>query len=257
MGSVIVITSGKGGVGKSTITAGLGVAFAKRGKKVLLIDMDQGLQSLDYILKIENASVYNVADLLNGQCSANQAIAKSNLFDNLYLIPAPPKADSIENVEKIKELCTYFAGWFDYVLVDSPAGVGKGFVAAASASHNALVVSTPDRLCARDANLVGEMLSQIGNVNARLVINMADATLMKQGVFLNIDEMIDQTALQLIGVVPRDSRVLKAYAKGEPLDTGAAAQAISNIADRLERKNTPLMDISKTNSTYSKNRRGF
>lgn len=256
MGSVIVVTSGKGGVGKSTIAAGLGFQLARRGKRVLLIDMDEGLQSLDYMLKVDALTVYDIGDLLRGDCSAAQAVTPAGNCENLYLLPAPISAGAIDNAERMRSLCDELAAVFDYVLVDSPAGIDRGFQAAVRASQNALVVSTPDKVCARDAAAVAKLLRQMGADHTRLVINKVDAELMLEGVFLNIDEMIDTTGLQLIAAIPSDKQVLRAGAQGEPLQSGAAALALSNLADRLERKPVPLMDLKKANGTYYQKRKG-
>lgn len=244
MGSVIVITSGKGGVGKSTVTVNLGTVLARRGRRVLVIDMDEGLQSLDLMLGIGTVSVYDIADLLRGDCRPTQAVSKSNI-KNLYLLAAPVSMGSIDKPERMKSLCQSLASVFDYVLVDSPAGIDRGFLAAAEASSNALIISTPDRVSARDAAAVAKILRENNTSHIRLVINKVDVELMLDGTYLNIDEMIDTTGVQLIAAIPEDKEVVRSVASGEPLQSGAALQAIKNLADRLERKQVPLMKLRK------------
>ena len=209
MNNVYVVTSGKGGVGKSTVTAYLGVELCKKGKKVLLIDMDEGLRSLDLMLDVSSHTLFDVSDIIKGNCNVNQAVIPVKQCPILYLLPAPVTVNSLNSPKGMKILCEKLSEFFDFILIDSPAGVGKGFINAVSGADNALVVVNPDPVSVRDAAYVAKLLRENKVENIRLIINKLDIDLVKKGVLYNIDEVIDATALQLIEAIPYDIELIK------------------------------------------------
>ena len=241
MNNVYVITSGKGGVGKSTVTAYLGVELCKKGKKVLLIDMDEGLRSLDLMLSVSSHTLFDVSDIIKGNCNVNQAVIPVKNCSNLYLLPAPVTVNSLNSPKGMKILCDTLSEYFDYILIDCPAGVGKGFINAISGAKNALVVANPDPVSVRDAAYVAKLLRENKISNSRLIINKLDIKLVKKGVYYNIDEVIDATTLQLIGVVPFDVEIVKSFDNcTESLYSSPALESIERITRRMENEKVPL-----------------
>ena len=245
MGMVVVVTSGKGGAGKSTVAAGLGAAVCRRGRSVLLLDMDQGLRCLDLMLGVSAQPVFVVGDLLKGRCTAADAVLRVPGCDGLYVLPAPPEAGAVDSIEAMKTLACKLSPVFDAVLVDSPAGIGRGFCLSAQAATGALVVATPDPVCVRDGAVTARLLRQMGVSESRLVINRFQPRLIREGLLPDFDEMIDAVGLQLVGAVPDDPAVLAAAARGEPLTAGPAARAFDRIALRLEGKDEPLPPLHR------------
>lgn len=241
MKNVYVITSGKGGVGKSTVTAYLGVELCKTGKKVLLIDMDEGLRSLDLMLNVSSHTLFDVSDIIKGNCNVNQAVIPVKKCSNLYLLPAPITVNSLNSPKGMKILCEKLSDYFEFILIDSPAGVGKGFINAISGAENAFVVTNPDPVSVRDASYVAKLLRENNFSNARLIINKLDEKLVKKGIYYNIDEIIDSTTLQLIGVIPFDVELIKSFNNcTESMYVSPALDAISRIKYRILGKNIPL-----------------
>ena len=242
---VTVITSGKGGVGKSTVAAYLGVALCTAGKKVLLIDMDEGLRSLDIILNVSSRTVFDVTDVLNENCTPNEALLSIEKCNGLYLLPAPLKKGEIKNKADMVSLCEMYSDSFDYILIDSPAGIGDGFYLSAAAADSALLVVTPDQISVRDGAVVSELLKKNGIKNIRLVINKINTELMKKGVFLNIDEIINTTGCQLIGAVPTDFEIVRCSAEGRLLPESYAKDAFERLALRIMGKRVFLPKLQK------------
>lgn len=174
MGLVSVVTSGKGGAGKSTVTAGLGCALAKLGHRVLVVDTDAGLRSLDLMLGVGGSTVYDMADIFAGNCEPIRAIYPSPVCPNVFVVPAPVSFEKLCTPQDMKRLCRGFARYYDHVIIDCPAGLGRGFETAVAAAERALVVTTPDMVCARDAQVVGHLLFA-RDLPARLIINRAAA----------------------------------------------------------------------------------
>lgn len=171
MGKATVITSGKGGVGKSTVTAGLGAALSRRGRRVLLIDGDAGLRSLDYMLGITEELVFDLSDVVDGSCEPMKAIYPCPGSNGLFVLPAPQSAEDTVSPRILKQLVHALSPYYDHMLIDCPAGLGRGFQAAVESAERALVVSTPDPLCLRDADKVRRVLMEKGIADQRLVIN--------------------------------------------------------------------------------------
>ena len=241
MNNVFVVTSGKGGAGKSTVTAFLGMELCKLGKKVLLIDMDEGLRSLDLMLDVSSHTLFDVSDIIKGNCNVNQAIIPVKQCANLYLLPAPVTVNSLNSPKGMRILCDKLSDYFDFILIDSPAGVGKGFVNAVSGADNALVVVNPDVVSVRDGAYVARLLREKDIKNIRLIINKIDIDLIKKSVFYNIDEVIDATTLQLIAAIPYDIDILKRFEiNTNMLYDSPALEAFSRLAKRMLKENIPL-----------------
>lgn len=232
-----MLTSGKGGSGKSSITCGLGAALCRRGNKVLLVDMDEGLRTLDLMLGLASQTLFDLSDVYRSRCSLESAVQcadDSGTYSNLFLLPAPLKSGGIRGDGRLAELKHHMAAGYDYVLIDSPAGLDAGFMAAAAGVRDAVIVVTPDPVCVRIASAVREALLKAGAKNIRMLINKFSRDMLLRRTAFNIDEVIDETGVQLIGIVPYDKLIQQSASLGIPLDSGAAARAFDRIAARLD-----------------------
>ena len=250
MGEVIVVTSGKGGVGKTTTTANLGTALALLGNKVVLIDADIGLRNLDVVMGLENRIVYDLVDVTTGVCRLKQALIKDKRFnENLFLLPAAQTKDktAISPVE-MADLCERLKKQFDYVLVDSPAGIEQGFQNAIAGADRALVVTTPEISAVRDADRIIGLLEAAEVHNPQLVINRIRTKMVRKGDMMDIDDMIEILAINLIGVVPDDDQIVISTNRGEPAvlnPEALAGKAYRNIADRIMGQDVPLLSLEE------------
>ena len=244
---VIVITSGKGGVGKTTTTANIGAALADKGHKVLLIDTDIGLRNLDVVMGLENRIVYDLIDVIEGRCRVSQALIKDKRCPNLVLLPAAQIRDKNDvNTDQMKELIYSLKESFDYILIDCPAGIEQGFKNAIAAADEAIVVTTPEVSATRDADRIIGLLEAAGIKNPRLVINRLRIDMVKEKNMLSVEDILDILAVKLLGVVPDDENVVISTNKGEPLvykGDSLAAKAFKNIASRIEGVEVPLLDL--------------
>jgi septum site-determining protein MinD len=244
MGESLLVTSGKGGVGKSTFAVNCGAALARMGRRVLLIDGDAGLRALDLMLSVSDRVVYDLADVLGGRCEPIKAIVKTDI-GGLSLLPAPLDAqDGIFEPGGMQQLCRGLRKYYDYVVIDSAAGIGECMRTSACAADRAVVVSTPDPVSVRDADRAASVVLAQGVGSARLVLNRVVPRLMKAGAACSLDAAIDGTSLQLIGAVPEDEKIAEAAFKGVPaviLGNSPAARAFCNIARRLEGGSVPLL----------------
>ncbi|NLG37646.1 MAG: septum site-determining protein MinD [Clostridiales bacterium] len=235
-GKVAVVTSGKGGVGKSTTTGHLGAALARGGQKVALIDADIGLRNLDVVLGLEGRIVYDLIDVIEGLCGVEQAIIPSDDIPGLWLLPASQsrRQDSVQPGQ-MREVVAKLAERFDWVLIDCPAGVEQGFYNAVLCADVAIVVSTPDVSSVRDARKVLGLLSQEGKRDLRLIINRYDARMSKKGSAMTIGEMSALLPARIAGVIPDDAGAVAAANRGRPLrpEDGAAGAAFYRTARRL------------------------
>lgn len=247
MSEVIVITSGKGGVGKTTTTANVGTGLAKEGKKVVLIDTDIGLRNLDVVMGLENRIVYNLVDVVEGNCRLKQALIKDKKYPNLFLLPSAQTRDKTSvNPEQMKKLVDDLRQDFDYVILDCPAGIEQGFQNAISGADHALIVTTPEVSAIRDADRIIGLLeaSEIHKID--LVINRIRMEMVNRGDMLSKEDVLDILAIDLIGVVPDDENIVISTNQGEPLvgsDT-PAGKAYSNICRRIMGENVPFMEIT-------------
>ena len=215
---VIVITSGKGGVGKTTTTANIGAGLADKGHKVLLIDTDIGLRNLDVVMGLENRIVYDLIDVIEGRCRISQALIKDKRCPNLVLLPAAQIRDKNDvNTDQMKELIFSLKENFDYILIDCPAGIEQGFKNAIVAADEAIVVTTPEVSATRDADRIIGLLEAAGIKEPRLVVNRLRIDMVKDKNMLSVEDILDILAVKLLGVVPDDENVVISTNKGEEL----------------------------------------
>src|SRR5512140_550290 len=235
--TVMTITSGKGGVGKTTTTANLAVALAATGKKVVCIDGDIGLRNLDVVLGLENRIVYDLVDVIEGRCRMRQAMIRDKRMPELYLIPAAQTRDknAVSPSDMIR-LCDELRGECDWILIDSPAGIERGFRNAVAPSDIVIVVTNPEVSAVRDADRIIGLVEAEEKGPARLIINRLNPALVKRGDMLNADDVLELLAIELIGIVPDDENVVISTNKGMPValdGKSRAGQAFQNIARRL------------------------
>lgn len=241
MARVLSITSGKGGVGKSTVCVGLGMAYALLGKSVLMIEFDVGLRGMDLMLGISDRIVYDLGDLLEGRCNINKAIVESPWNSNLNVIVAPVSMESSIAMEDVNILVAGLRPHFDIIILDTPAGLGLSMRIAAM-SDMALVVATPDSVCVRDGGKVVSALHKADMGSHRLVINRVNNRLVKKQIVADLDEVIDGVGSQLIGVLPEDQEMQLCTSKGLPLSADARIVRICKaIALRIEGEYIPLL----------------
>lgn len=245
MKQISVVTSGKGGAGKSTVTAGLGYALSRLTSRVLLIDADAGLRSLDLMLGVGGNTMYDLADVFAGNCEPVRAIYPSPVFQNVFVLPAPILMEDMCTAEEMRSLCRGLSDHYDQIIIDCPAGLGKGFETAVAAADRALVVSTPDMVCARDAQIISRLLEERG-VPSHLIINRLRPGKVINGSMPDVDEIIDTAGIQLLGVIPEDEEVAVANANGRPLPAACnAAVCFANIAKRYMGDSVPLARLEK------------
>ncbi|MGJ3791328.1 septum site-determining protein MinD [Lactiplantibacillus argentoratensis] len=249
MGKAIVITSGKGGVGKTTTTANLGTALALMGKKVCLVDLDIGLRNLDVILGLDNRILYDIVDVVAGRAQIRQALVKDKRFDDLlFLLPAAQNADKDAlNPDQVRAIVDELKPDFDYVLLDCPAGIEQGFMNAIAGADAAIIVSTPEISAIRDADRVVGLLEQYPLAEApKLVINRIRTRMMQDGETMDIDEITHHLSIDLLGIVFDDDAVIRTSNNGEPIvldPQNPASQGYRNIARRIEGETVPLMNL--------------
>lgn len=261
MGEVIVITSGKGGVGKTTTTANIGTGLAKEGKKVVVIDADIGLRNLDVVLGLENRIVFDIVDVVHGVCKTRQALIKDKRNENLYLLPAAQTKDkSAINQQQMKDLCNELKEEFDYVIVDCPAGIEQGFKNAIAGADRAIVVTTPEVSAVRDADRIIGLLEAAEIYDPKLIVNRIRIDMVKRGDMMNIEDMKDILAIGLIGIVPDDEDIVVTTNRGEPavlLDNSLAGKAYRNITQRIIGNDVPLMDLDSQTSFVTRLKKLF
>lgn len=238
MAEIILVSSGKGGSGKSSFTAGVSRALAADGKKVLAVDCDIGLRSLDLLFGVSDKVVFDWGDVLLSRCSAEQAVVKGNVD----LLAAPSRFNDGLTPEAIKKLIKSLKPEYDYILIDSPAGIDRGFELAAASAERAVVVSTPDSICVRSCSRAFDELHRLGVNDVRLIINMFEVKPVCKHKLLNIDQCIDETGVQLLGIVPRDPNLGYCSVTGMvPGEFSPSTLAFSRIAKRITGKTVPLV----------------
>ncbi len=263
MAEVITITSGKGGVGKSTTTANIATALAKAGKKVIAVDFDIGLRNLDMILGLENRIVYDVVDVMEGECNLAQAVIKDKRTKNLHFLPASQTKDkNILNKEKVEKLIEELKKDFDYILIDSPAGIESGFEHSIYLADRALIVTTPEISSIRDADRVigiidakSKKAKNAEEVLKHVIINRIKPELVQKGEMLSIDDVLHILALPLIGVVPDNEDVVKSTNIGEPVvlnEKSIVGEAFRRIAKRIEGDEVEFLDLSSKKGFFGK-----
>lgn len=238
MARKIVLASGKGGVGKSSLTAGIAIELCNMGQNVLVVDFDIGMGCLDLILASDDTGIFNWGDIITGSCEPMQAL-RSTVGPSLLTAPAYFSESYTE--QSVHEMIENFDDSFDYILMDAPAGVSGGFLLSAACADEAIIVSTADEVCVRVGSFAGEKLSSLGVRETKLIINRFNKKQTTRGHYLNIDEVIDATSLQLIGVVPEDNKISYCSVTGmSNLESSKAKEAFKRIAMRLKGFNINL-----------------
>ncbi|GEL77456.1 septum site-determining protein MinD [Tenuibacillus multivorans] len=257
MGESIVITSGKGGVGKTTTTANIGTALALLDQKVCLIDMDIGLRNLDVILGLENRIIFNLIDVLEGRCKLQSALVKDKRFDCLHLLPAAQTSDKNEvTPDGIKELIEELKPDYDYILIDCPAGIEQGYKNAVAGADKAVAITTPEKSSVRDADRIIGLLEQEGlETSPYLIINRIRKHMMDSGDMLSVDDIVSTLSIELLGIILDDEDVIRASHHGEPVafqpDTKASI-SYRNIARRILGESVPLMSFDNDQGFMTK-----
>ena len=258
MGEAIVVTSGKGGVGKTTSSANVATALALLGKKVCMVDTDIGLRNLDVIMGLENRIIYDLIDVADGRCRLNQALVKDKRFDELYMLPAAQTKDKDAiKPEQVRDIVLELKKDHDYVIIDCPAGIEQGFPNAIAGADRAIVVTTPENAAVRDADRVIGILEQ-EKIPSRLIINRVRSNMVKSGEMLDIDEICQVLAIDLVGIVPDDEKVIVASNTGEPTvmnPASRAAIAYRNIARRILGDMVPLMQLDEKVGAFKRFRK--
>lgn len=251
MGEAIVVTSGKGGVGKTTTTANIGTALAAIGKSVVVVDGDTGLRNLDVLMGLENRIVFTLLDVVENKCRLKQALIKDKRFPNLYLLPTAQTRDKDDiTPEQMLNLVNELKKEFDYIIIDCPAGIEQGFENAVVGADRALIVVNPEVTSVRDSDRVIGKLDAKGLEDHQLIVNRINYQMTKNGDMLDVNDILDSLAIKLIGVVPDDRSITISTNKGEPvvLDNKAVAgQAFRNIAKRITGETVPFIELSEGN----------
>lgn len=261
MGEAIVVTSGKGGVGKTTTSANIGTALALLGKRVCLVDTDIGLRNLDVILGLENRIIFDLVDVVDGNCRLHQALIKDKRFDALYLLPAAQTKDkNAVSPASVRKIVLELKTEFDYVIIDCPAGIEQGFKNAVSGADQAIVVTTPENAAVRDADRIIGLLEAEKIHRPKLVINRIRPNMVKRGEMLDQDDIVQLLAIDLLGIVPDDEQVIKAANSGEPTvlnPDSLASLAYRNIARRILGDTVPLINLNAPKGMLGKVKKMF
>ena len=252
MTRIIVVTSGKGGVGKTTFTANMGMALAKMGRQVALVDADFGLRNLDLLLGLENRIVYTAIEVLARECRLEQALVKDKRQPNLVLLPAAQnRTKDAVSPDQMKLLVNALAQKYQYVLLDSPAGIETGFKNAIAPAKEALIVTTPEIASVRDADRVVGLLEAQGIKRIHLIINRIRPAMVRANDMMSVHDVQELLAIPLIGIIPDDERVIVSTNRGEPLvlseNPSLAATAFENIARRLEGETVDFLELDSSN----------
>ncbi len=259
--NVLTVSSGKGGVGKTTTTANLAVALAASGRKVVCIEADIGLRNLDVVMGLENRIVYDLVDVVEGRCRLRQAMIRDKRLPELYLIPAAQTRDkSAVSPSDMVRLCDDLRPDFEWILIDSPAGIERGFRNALAPADIVVVVTNPEVSAVRDADRIIGLVDAEEKGPARLVINRLNPSLVKRGDMLTADDVLELLAIELIGVVPEDENVIMSTNRGQPVAIDAkskAGQAYLDIARRLTGEKVPFMNLEENDGFFHRISRLF
>ena len=261
-GRVIVITSGKGGVGKTTTTANLGMALAAMGEKVALIDADIGLRNLDLILGLENRIVYDIVDVVEGRCKLRQALIKDKRMPNLVLLPAAQTRDkSAVNPDQMRALIADLQEeGYVYILIDCPAGIEQGFRNATAGATEAIIVTNPEVSSVRDADRIVGLLEAEELRNPQLIVNRLRPKMVKNQEMMSVEDVQEILSIKLMGIVPDDETIITSTNRGEPAaltESSRAGQAYRNIARRIKGEEVPFMDLEEAAGFFGKLKKLF
>lgn len=258
---VVTITSGKGGVGKTTTTANLGVSLARLDKKVAVIDADVGLRNLDIVMGLESRIVYDLVDVVEGRCKLRQAMIKHKQFGDLYLIPAAQTRDkSAVSPADMIQLTDQLRKEFDFILIDSPAGIERGFRNAVAPADEIVIVTNPEVSAVRDADRIIGLIEADNRGPGQLILNRVKADMIRKGEMLSPDDVTDILAIRLLGIIPEDEQVITASNAGMPIvlnDNSRAGTAFRNIARRLTGENVPIMPLEEGGNLFKRLARLF
>ena len=255
MSEVIVITSGKGGVGKTTTTANVGTGLAQLNKKVIMIDTDIGLRNLDVVMGLENRIVYNLVDVVEGKCRLKQALIKDKKYPDLCLLPSAQTRDKDSvTPEQMKQLTDELRNEFDYILLDCPAGIEQGFKNAIAGADRAIVVTTPEVSAIRDADRIIGLLEANEMKRIDLVVNRIRMDMVKRGDMMKVEDVCDILAVNLLGSVPDDEHIVISTNQGEPLvgTDCLAGRAYANISRRILGEDVPFLNLEEKQGVFSK-----
>lgn len=260
-GKVVTVTSGKGGVGKTTATANIGAALASNGKKVVCVDADIGLRNLDVVLGLENRIVYDLVDIVEGRCRLRQAMIRDKHFNELYLIPAAQTRDkSAVSPSDMVRLCDELRPDYDWIIIDSPAGIERGFRNAIAPADIVLVITNPEVSAVRDADRIIGLIEAEEKGPARLVINRIKPEMVKRGDMLSADDVLELLAVELIGLIPEDEHIVMSSNQGSPIALNGkskAGEAFRNIARRLDGDEVPFLPMEDNNGIFKRVARLF
>lgn len=262
MGRLIIVASGKGGTGKTTIASHIGSCLADKGHLTALVDADAGFRNLDIALGLESSIVFDYSDCIKGTSEFDDVLIKSPNQENLYFVAAPQSVPTAEfDEEKTAAFWENMKNRFEYILADAPAGMGDGFMFAAKYADEAVIVSLPETSSLRDADRVITELENLGVEMIRLIINRIRPDFIENKIMMNIDDCIDVLSIPLLGLIPEDEKVIESMLKGQPLmhgDTSGAGTAFANISERLIGNQVPIMSFDKMNQiSFWKKLRGF
>ncbi len=259
VGKSFVITSGKGGVGKTTATANIGSGLALRGRKVVVIDTDIGLRNLDVVMGLENRIVYDLVDVVEGRCKLSQALIRDKQVKDLCLIPAAQTRDkSAVTPDQMRDLCARLREDFEYVLIDCPAGIEQGFQNAIAAADQAVVVTTPEVSAIRDADRVIGLLEAAEIPIPSLVINRLRVGMVRQGDMMDKGDILDLLSVKLLGMVPDDNGIIVSTNRGLPVvhdSKSIAGEAFRRIAARIDGEDVPFLDLESGQGLFSRMKR--
>jgi septum site-determining protein MinD len=255
-GKVLTVTSGKGGVGKTTLTANLAAALAADGLKVVCIDADIGLRNLDVILGLENRIVYDLVDVVEGRCRLRQAMIRDKRLPELYLIPAAQTRDkNAVSPSDMVRLANELRQEMDWILIDSPAGIERGFRNAIAPADIVLVVTNPEVSAVRDADRIIGLIEAEEKGPAKLVINRIKPVMVKRGEMLSMEDVLELLAIELVGLIPEDENVVISANRGNPIALNGktkAAQSFRNIARRLQGHKVPFLEMQADGSLFGR-----
>lgn len=258
-GRTLCVTSGKGGVGKTTTTANLGTALAMQSKKVAVVDADIGLRNLDAVLGLENRIVYDLVDVVEGQCRLRQALIKDKRLPELYLLPAAQTRDkNAINTVQMEQLCQQLRQEFDYVLIDSPAGIEQGFRNAIVGADEIIIVTNPEMASVRDADRIIGLVEAAGKPEPRLILNRLRPEMVRRGDMMDVADVLEVLGIDLIGIVPEDELIIIGTNKGEPVvyeKRSRAGRAFLNAAQRILGEEVPLDEVEATPTLIERLRR--
>jgi septum site-determining protein MinD len=256
MGVVYVVTSGKGGVGKTTTTANLGCGLAKMGKQVAMLDTDIGLRNLDVVLGLENRIVFDVVDVVQGRCRLKQALIRDKRFENMFLLPAAQTKDKTAvSEQQMVDLINTLRPEFDYIIIDCPAGIEHGFKNAIAGADKAIVVTAPEVSAVRDADRIIGLLEAHGLGDPHLIINRIRPRMVQSGDMMSVEDMLEILAVDLLGIVPDDDSIVTSTNRGEPAvldEFSRAGQSYRNITRRICGETVPLLDLAEKDSFFSR-----